>query len=95
MANNVDYLSDENGDLIIENGDFKKGDSTEQEVIRVLRLNQGNLTQDPLLGPNLIQLENQRARNEDFRRLASLHLERDGKDFNKIRDFLKLKHGRD
>ena len=69
----TDYLSNESGDLIIEHGDFKLGESTEQEVHRVLILNQGMLTWDPLLGPNLIRMTNSRPKPEEVRRSARLH----------------------
>lgn len=89
----VDYLSDEENDLRIENGEFTKGESTGQEVKRVVLLNQGMLMSDPLLGPTLIRLIRQKARNEEFRRSVKLHLERDGKDFKKVEKLIKLNDG--
>lgn len=90
MADNIDYLSGEDEDLLIENGDFVNGDSTGQEVRRVLLMNQGMLMSDPLLGPDLVRLMNQKAKPEEFKRSARLHLERDGKDFKRIEKQLKL-----
>lgn len=84
------YLRDQNNDLIIENGDFKTGDTPQQEIYSVLQLSQGELKSDPLLGPNFTVLLRGKVSDETFKRLAKLHLERDGKDFEAIKDELKL-----
>lgn len=84
-----DILLDENDDLIIANGDFLLGDSLTQEVGIILRLNQGDLKSDPLLGPNLIRLEKSTEINE-FQERVKVHLERDGKDFNELKQRLTL-----
>lgn len=51
-----DILLDDSDDLNIVNGDFVIGESTLQEVGIILRLNSGELRNDPVLAPNLIQL---------------------------------------
>ena len=48
-----DILLDENDDLKILNGDFDIGESEMQEVGIILRLRQGELKSDPILGANL------------------------------------------
>lgn len=87
----TDILSNDDEHILFANGDFAKGDSFEQEVRRVSRLNQGGLKEDPLLGPNLITLEKKKAKPEEFQRAMRLHLERDGKNFSEVKERIRLK----
>lgn len=48
-----DYLLDENDDLVIQGGDFKVGESTEQHKSLLLRLQKGELRQFPKTGVGL------------------------------------------
>jgi hypothetical protein len=48
-----DILLDDDYDLLIANGDLDVEDSLNQEVAVILSLNQGQLKQHPLIGPNL------------------------------------------
>jgi hypothetical protein len=82
-----DFLRDtETGDLMIVDGDFVIGESDDQEVSVLITLNQGELKNDPLLGPNLVQLtEGKEDKNEINKRLR-IHLQRDGKDWNDYKD---------
>lgn len=88
MAN--DILLDENDDLLIQNGDFVVGDSLTQEVSIILKLNQGELKSDPLLGVNMITLINSEASKNEIETKVKMHLKRDDKDFNKIKQQLKI-----
>ncbi len=85
MANRYkDILLDDNtGDLAIKGGDLFVGDSLDQEVGLILRLNQGELKSDPLLGPNLTSLL-KGSDNERIKRKIKLNLELDGKQVGKI-----------
>ncbi len=84
MANKYnDLLQGKDFDLLIENGDFVLGDGLEQEVATLLNLNQGELKNNPLLGPNLnAQLKG--SSREQLERKVKLHLEMDGKSTNRI-----------
>lgn len=85
-----DILLDDNDDLIIENGDFKIGESLTQDVGLILRMNQGELKEDPLLGANLIQLIKSSVDNDELQTRVKLHLQRDGKDYEALKNYIKL-----
>jgi len=85
-----DVLLDENDDLIILNGDFLIGESEMQDVGIITRLVQGNLKWDPVLGPNLITMMNSNKSPADIKNKMKLHLQRDNKDYNKIKKKLDI-----
>lgn len=85
-----DALLDANDDLLIENGDFVIGESLTQEVGIILRLNQGQLKSDPLLGPNLVRLINSKASTQDIQTMVKTHLARDGKDYEQVKQLMQL-----
>ncbi len=85
-----DYLLTDEDDLMIANGDFVTGDSTMQEVGIILRLNPGELKSDPVLGPALIRFIKSDADEDVVRQVARLHLERDGKNYDDIKEQIKL-----
>lgn len=86
-----DILLDANDDLDIVNGDFAIGESVLQEVGIILRLNSGDLKSDPVLAPNLIQLINSSKDTNEFEERVRLHLRRDGKNYDEIKDLITLK----
>jgi len=49
-----DFLFDENGDIIIEDGDFAIGYSDEQHIQDLLFANKGEYKQFPLMGVGII-----------------------------------------
>ncbi len=51
-----DILLDEDGDLLIVNGDFVIGESIDQEVGLILQSNKGEYKEFPTFGLNLIEL---------------------------------------
>ena len=85
-----DILLDSNDDLLFVNGDFALGESTDQEVGILLRLNPGELKEDPLLGPGLIRLIHSEATEADIKRLVKLHLARDGKSYEELQERIRL-----
>ena len=85
-----DILFDENGDLLIVGGDFVIGDSELQEVETILSMMQGDLKEDPIVGANLLHYEKSTLTPEQVKAKASIALQRDGKDFNKIKKGLML-----
>lgn len=58
MAEDIGYISDASGDLDFENGTFKKGDCTQQNIERLLKLNKGDLRMYPKLGCALRKYQN-------------------------------------
>lgn len=87
-----DVLLDNIEELTIRGGDFVTEDSRLQEVGIILRLNQGDLKSDPLLGPNLIQMEKGLEVTTAFKERVRIHLARDGKDYNEIKTLINIRH---
>lgn len=85
-----DILLDENDDLAIVNGDFVLGESTVQELGIILRLNQGELKSDPLLGPGLAKMIRSVGNKLKYISKIKLHLARDGKDYEKLKSIIKI-----
>lgn len=85
-----DILLDDADDLIISNGDFKIDESLTQEVGIILRLHQGELKSDPLLGPSLIRHVLSPLDEVAFKQKVQLHLARDGKDYNEIKEHISI-----
>jgi len=90
MADEKDILLDSNDDLIFKDGDFAIGESLMQDVGIILRLNQGDLKSDPLLGPSLIQLEKTIEDADEFKERVKIHLKRDGKNYNKLKSRINM-----
>ena len=89
MAN--DILLDENGDLVIANGDFVVGDSIDQEVATLLQLNKGELKEFPILGPDLIKLINSNTSEVELRQIIKTELKRDGKSYQELKERIQLR----
>jgi len=86
----TDIVLDDNNDITFVNGDFAIGESLTQEVSLILRASQGEFKNDPLIGANLIQLVNSSVSETKLKTRVKLHLQRDGKDYNAIKDFINL-----
>lgn len=82
-------LLDENNDLLIIGKRMVIGDSQMQEVAVILEMNQGALKSKPILGAELIQLLKGNASKIDIERRVRIHLEKDGKDYNAIKNKIK------
>lgn len=87
----TDILLDIDDDLNLQNGDLAIGNSFDQEVGILIRLNQGELKSDPILGPNVIRMINSRLDANEIRKVMKLNLGRDGKDYDQIKDYIKVK----
>lgn len=85
-----DILLDDTDDLQIINGDFVIGESLTQDVGLILRLNQGELKSDPLLGANITTLINSNVDQQALETKVKLHLQRDGKDYADIKKYITL-----
>ncbi|CAA0228449.1 conserved hypothetical protein [Tenacibaculum maritimum] len=81
-----DLLLDKDGDLLIQNGDIAVGESLTQDVSIIIRLSKGDLKSDPVLGADLITMINQKESPAVIEDQIRLHLERDGKDYDQIKE---------
>lgn len=86
-----DILLDNKDDLICVNGDFATGDATIQDVGLIVRLNQGESKEDPILGLNLIRYIKAKVNDAIIRSQLKWNLIRDGKNYNKIKEYITLK----
>ena len=91
MNYETDILLDENDDFDIVNGDFVIGESVLQEVGIILRLNSGDLKSDPVLTPNLVQLVNSAENKQEFERRVRIHLKRDNKNYNELKELINIR----
>ena len=86
----TDILLDNNDDLLIQNGDFVIEDSKWQEVGIIIRLNQGELKSDPVLGPSLIKKMKSNNSNLEIEEALRLHLKRDNKNYDELKNQIQL-----
>jgi hypothetical protein len=83
-VNDIDYLTDDNGDLIIENGDFKKGDATLQHVRDILLAAPGHYRQFPTIGADIGQMVNGEL-DVEMKKKIRMNLTADGYKVNDIK----------
>ncbi len=86
----TDILLDNNDDLVIQIGDFVIEDSKWQEVGIIIRLNQGELKSDPVLGPSLIKKMKSNNSNLEIEEALRLHLKRDNKNYDELKNQIQL-----
>jgi hypothetical protein len=89
MIKEFDLMLDADDDLLL-NGDLVIGESFVQEVGIIVRLNQGELKSDPLLGPNLITMTNGKVSALEVKTKLKVHLERDNKSFEDAEKALRI-----
>lgn len=85
-----DFIIDEAGNYLIENGDFVVAPSEEQEVAEILTMSPGEIKEDPIMGPDLIRLIKSNGHKLDVRRVIKLHLARDGKNYEDYKDRIEI-----
>jgi len=78
-------LLDEHGELLISGRSMVIGETEMQETAIILQMNQGQLKSVPILGPDLVQLINTNAAKFDIEQRTRLHLAKDGKDYNNLK----------
>ena len=83
-------LLGEDGDLLIAGKSVQVGKTEMQEVAIIIGMNQGEQKFSPVIGPNLIQLENSKATRFDIEQRTRIHLAKDGKDYNAIKEKIIL-----
>jgi hypothetical protein len=84
MAEVNDFLSGEDGDAIIENGDLKIGESTLQHQRDLLLANKGEYRQNPTIGVGLNNFIDDNFSSAEFNKEATLEFENDGMQVIKI-----------
>lgn len=83
-------LFGEDGDLQVEAGTLKMGDTIIQEVALILGLNPAELKRDPILGPALVTRIRGSFKESELQQVIRLHLQRDGKRYEDIQKFIAL-----
>lgn len=87
----TDLLLDETDDIQFDvNGELIYGDTTLQEVGLIARINKGELRNDPLLGPNLIELIKANGSKAEIKQRLKLHLERDEKNYTDFENLIEI-----
>lgn len=66
------------------------GDTLIQNASIVLELNQGELKEDPLLGPNLQRFIRGKVSRQAVERQIKIHLSRAGVDYEELKDKMKI-----
>lgn len=79
-----DIVRDDDGDLLIQNGDFVSGESDQQHVLDILDLQPGELKEFPVLGFGAINYMKKIITADEFKRDLKLQLNYDGYDNSKI-----------
>lgn len=91
-------MLDENGDLLIRPRRQPDGklsglvidETLIQDSATVLEMNQGELKEDPVLGPNLLRYLRSHADKPRIQKQIQVHLSRAGIDYNKVSEQIKL-----
>lgn len=83
-------LLGEDGDLAVVNKSLQIGSTEMQEVAIIIGMNQGEQKFSPVLGPNLIQLQKANASKFDIEQRTRIHLAKDGKDYEAIKEKIIL-----
>lgn len=82
MTQTIDILDNENGDLLIRNGDIVLGDGGQQHIQDILMAQKGHYSQSPAVG---VGIESWLKGNSDLlRREIRLQLENDGFNVKQI-----------
>lgn len=67
-------------------------DTLLQEASIVLQLKQGELKEDPLLGPNLVRLIRSKTDKVEIERLVKIHLLRAGIKYEDVKSKLNIRY---
>lgn len=78
MAVVIDYLHAADGDLIIEDGDFKKGDATQAHQKVLMMATKGDFTQSPLTGVGVVEFLLDSVNDDELRHAIQEEFEADG-----------------
>lgn len=83
-----DYLLDEDGDLLIQNGDFVVGPSDDQHIADILQSFQGEWKQFPLLGVGLLTFLKSQTPNDAINTIKQ-QLQNDGYVVGNVKTTIK------
>lgn len=86
-----DLLLDENGDLLIRNGDFVIGDSTDQELESILLCNKADFKEFPTFGPNLIEKIKANVSEIEIKQLVKNEFKKDRKNYQELKERINQK----
>lgn len=78
----IDFQLDNDGDLLIQNGDFVLGSSDEQHIIDIINSMPGDWKEHPLLGVGLITYLNGSGNTQALERNIKTQLQADGYSVN-------------
>lgn len=79
-----DILRADEGDLVIQNGDFLIGESDQQHILDILDLQPGEVKEFPMVGFGAINYIKRIITADEFKRDLKLQLNYDGYDNCKI-----------
>lgn len=85
-----DLIVSDVGELLIRGGSFLTGPSISQEVGLLLMTNKGEVRDDALCGCDLVRKMGARMSRAELERVLRIQLQRDGKDWNAVKDGIKL-----
>lgn len=89
---NKDFLIQDDGDLLIKDGDLVVGPSIEQEIIWILQMEKGHLKSSPSIGASLTRhTRGVGSKREEIEKSIRLNLEADGKNYSQMQKLIKLK----
>jgi hypothetical protein len=91
MAN--DWLTDNEGNYLIKDGDFMIGPSEQQEVAEILESHPGEFKEDPIIGCELTRMIKSKYDPARMRAVIKKQLARDGKDYEDYKEYINLKIG--
>lgn len=80
----MDFLTDDNGNYQVANGDLVIGESLRQEVLSITRANQGEYKHYPLVGCNLILMKNSQRTAADIERVIKQQITAAGIEFSRV-----------
>lgn len=80
----IDYLRDSNGALIIENGDFKKGEATLKHQHTLLVAHKGDFKYSPTQGVGINDFVDDEGGADELKSIIIDEFERDGMKVNKM-----------
>lgn len=77
MIKNGDFLSDDLGDLKIQDGDFFCGEADSEHVIDIFNSSPGHWKEFPLLGVGIDSYRNSSGKANELAKIAKIQLESD------------------
>ncbi len=80
----IDYLADDTMDLIIVNGDFKKGDATLKHQKTLLLAEKGSFKQSPTVGVAIRDFILEDSSGDEFQGVVQGEFENDGMKINAL-----------